>query len=257
MGGPSSLEQRMHLLYLDESGSGSDCQHFVLAGVSFFERSTHWAEQKLNEIVSGLTTGGIHELELHGAPMHGGRGVWRRFEVAQRQGAICEALRVGVGENRDCRLFGAVIKKDQCGERDVVELAFEELCRRFDIYLAGLHRRKDTQRGIMILDKSSTELRIQKLARTFKYDGHAAGKTRNYAEVPLFLDSKASRLIQLADLVAYAMFQYYERSNSRYFDVIRHRFHGDSVAANQGLCELLVAPPAGTIRSARSLDRAE
>jgi hypothetical protein len=44
------------------------------------------------------------------------------------------------------------------------------------------------------------------------------------AEVPLFLDSKASRLIQLADLVAYAVFRNYERTDSQFYDVIRDRF---------------------------------
>jgi len=228
----------MHLLYLDESGSGTESAHFVLAGVSFFERNTHWAEQKLNEVVKGLTTGDIHELELHGSPMHGGRGQWRKIDREPRRNAILQALTVGVGDNRDARLFGAVIKKDQCTKRDVVEFAFEELCRRFDIYLAGMHHRNDTQRGIIIFDKSSTEQRIQRLARNFKYSGHAAGKTRNYAEVPLFLDSTSSRLIQLADLVAYAMYQHYERGMSDYFNVIKHRFHRANTQ-NQGLCELL------------------
>jgi len=234
----------MHLLYLDESGSHAEASHFILAGVSFFERSTHWAEQKLNEVVGRLTTGDIHELELHGAPMHGGKGAWRRIDREPRRAAFKEALRVGVGDNRDCRVFAAVIHKRHCGERDVVELAFEEICRRFDVYLAGMHRRNDTQRGIIILDKSSTELRIQKLARTFKYTGHAVGRTRNYAEVPLFLDSTASRLIQLADLVTYAFFQAYERGNPEYLDIFRHRIHRAS-PQNNGLFECLevMAPP--------------
>lgn len=40
----------MHLLYLDESGSIADPsqQFFVLAGLSVYERQTHWVEQKLN-----------------------------------------------------------------------------------------------------------------------------------------------------------------------------------------------------------------
>jgi len=105
-----------------------------------------------------------------------------------------------------------------------------------------MHHRNDTQRGIIIFDKSSTEQRIQRLARTFKYSGHATGKTRNYAEVPLFLDSTSSRLIQLADLVTYAMYQHYEHGMSSYFDVIKHRFHRSNTQ-NQGLCELIEEQP--------------
>jgi len=217
----------MYLLYLDESGSTTDPDrsYFILAGVAFFERSTHWAEQHLNSVVETLTTGDIHEMELHGSPMYGGRGQWRRVERDVRHQAIRRALEVGVGANRDARVFAAVIRREDCNGRDAVDLAFEELCRRFDLFLAAMHRRKDTQRGIMIFDKCSTENRIQHLASSFKYTGHALGMIRNYAEVPLFLDSKASRLIQLADLVAYAFFRAYEFNDPSFLDVFKNRIH--------------------------------
>ncbi len=76
----------------------------------------------------------------------------------------------------------------------------------------------------MVFDKSTTEQRIQNLAREFKYVGHRWGTTKNYAEVPVFLDSRASRLIQLADLVSYAMFRRYEHGDGELFDVIRNCF---------------------------------
>ena len=42
----------MHLLYIDESGAVTDPNqsHFILAGISVFERKTHWIEQRLNNI---------------------------------------------------------------------------------------------------------------------------------------------------------------------------------------------------------------
>ena len=46
---------------------------------------------------------------------------------------------------------------------------------------------------------------MQTLSREFKYSGHSWGKTKNYAEVSVFVDSKASRLIEWADLVAFAL----------------------------------------------------
>jgi Protein of unknown function (DUF3800) len=50
---------------------------------------------------------------------------------------------------------------------------------------------------------------------------------RNFSEVPLFLDSKASRLIQLADLVAYAIFRYFEKGDNRFFPIIEPRFDSE------------------------------
>jgi len=108
---------------------------------------------------------------------------------------------------------------------DPVEHAFECLTSRFDLFLKRLHQKHNSpQRGLMIFDKSSTEQRLQTLAREFKYSGHAWGKTKNYAEVPVFLDSRASRLIQLADLASYAIFRHHERGDSQFYNVIKNCF---------------------------------
>jgi hypothetical protein len=167
-------------------------------------------------------------LELHASPMRSGKNEWRKFKREERENAIVEALSVGVAQqNRhNVRLFGAVIRKSDL-PADPAETAFTQLYNRFDQFLRRLHLSGNTQRGIMIFDKTSIEPRIQTLAREFKTSGHPWGHNRNYAEVPLFLDSKASRLIQLADLIAFAIFRHFEHRDSKYFDVIRHCFDED------------------------------
>jgi Protein of unknown function (DUF3800) len=47
----------------------------------------------------------------------------------------------------------------------------------------------------------------------------------NLAEVPLFLDSKASRLIQLADLIAWSTFRNYESNDDQFFSIIKSRIY--------------------------------
>jgi len=122
-----------------------------------------------------------------------------------------------------------VIKKAALSGVDPVEYAFEQLVSRFDLFLSRQYTKyKTPQRGLMLFDKSRTERRIQTLAHEFKYIGHSWGKLRNYAEVPVFLDSKASRLIQLADLVAYALFRQYECGDSIFYEVIKDCFDFDS-----------------------------
>ena len=222
----------MHLLYLDESGSavGSSQQYFVLAGVCAFERATHWIEQKLNAIAERFEPLDGESVELHGSPMRSGRDGWKRFALHDRLQAIKDALHDGIAEqpSGSVRLFGAVVGKASLDGHDAVDLAFEQLARRFDLFLQRCYRKRgDAQRGMILFDKSSTELRIQKLAREFKYIGHTYGKTRNYAEVPMFLDSRASRLIQLADLVAFALFRYHEYGDPKFYELIKHRFDCD------------------------------
>jgi hypothetical protein len=141
-----------------------------------------------------------------------------------RLAAICEALEVVAQSHPSNRVFGVAVRKATLSPKDPVEYAFEQLCSRFDMYLMRLHRSGDTQRGIIIFDKSAHETLIQRLAQDFRQIGHNWGKVRNLAEVPVFLDSRASRLLQLADLIAYAIYRKFEANDSRFFDIIHHRF---------------------------------
>lgn len=219
----------MHLLYVDESGCAADIsqKYFVLAGVAVFERKTHWIEQQLNEIAARFSPSESHNLELHGSPMRSGREGWKAFALPERLQAIKDALRLGVAQHypNGVRLFAAVIKKENHPKEDHVMHAFEHLTNRFDCFLRRLHKRHNNkQRGLILFDESSTERRIQTLAREFKYDGHSWGKTSNYAEVPVFLNSRASRLVQLADLIAYALFRSYEHGDNSFYAVIEQCF---------------------------------
>ncbi|GAO71185.1 DUF3800 domain-containing protein [Comamonas sp. E6] len=219
----------MHLLYVDESGSVADQNQpfFILVGVSVFERRTHWIEQKLNAIAKRFDADHHHELELHGSPMRAGRGVWRSKPFGDRMKAIADALKEGISDekNNGVNLFAVVLEKSALHGQDPVEYAFELLTMRFDNFLKRLHlKHNSNQRGMMLFDKSTTEIRLQTLAREFKYSGHAFGRTRNFAEVPVFLDSKASRLIQLADLAAYAVHRKYAHGDDVLFKSIAHCF---------------------------------
>ncbi|WP_026332795.1 MULTISPECIES: DUF3800 domain-containing protein [unclassified Thioalkalivibrio] len=218
----------MHLLYLDESGSVANSAEdfFVLAGVSVFERKAHFLEDELNAIAARFDPQNPHGVELHGSPMRSGKNAWRRVSREDRTQAMEDALDVVVGHHpQGVRLFGGAVRKTGIPGEDPVEHLFEQLCSRFDLFLKRCYARHgDPQRGLILLDKSSTEQGIQSLARDFKHYGHAWGKTYNYAEVPVFLDSRASRLIQLADLVAHAIYRHHERGDSALFNRISHCF---------------------------------
>jgi hypothetical protein len=222
----------MHLLYADESGSigNPDQAYFVLSGISLFERTGHWIEQEINHILRRFSPLDPYQIELHGAPMRFGDEGWEQHPFRDRIQAQIDILRTCVLHRhpRDVRLFATVIRKAAIPGQDVAELAFEQLCSRFDHYLARLYRSgHEPERGLIIFDKSATERRIQTLAREFKYEGHTWGRTRNYAEVPVFLDSKASRLLQLADLVSYAIFRFYERGDDLLYREIKDCFDGE------------------------------
>ncbi len=82
----------------------------------------------------------------------------------------------------------------------------------------------DRQRGLLVLDKSTYETALQRLARDFQSIGTHWGVLRNLADTPFFVDSKASRLVQVADHIAYAVFRRYNAHDSQYFDIIASKF---------------------------------
>ncbi|GAB2789032.1 hypothetical protein GCM10027275_37460 [Rhabdobacter roseus] len=206
--------------------------------MSLFERQGYWIANELDRIASRINPADPASVELHGNPIFGGKKIWRRFPKDNRCEIIKDALGVLADSHHSNRIFACIINKLKVSPRDSVEMAFEQLASRFDHYLARLHKQEDPQRGIIIFDKSTYETTIQGLATNFRTIGHSWGVLRNLSEVPLFLDSRASRLIQLADLIAYATFRKYEHGDDQFFTIIENRF--DQVGGIvHGLCEKL------------------
>ena len=108
--------------------------------------------------------------------------------------------------------------------RDPMEVAFEDLCSRFNLYLQRLASSGHRERGLVILDKSTYETTLQRMSVEFRTLGTQWGVIRHLADTPFFVDSRASRVIQLADHVAYAVFRRYHARDAQYFDLISSKF---------------------------------
>lgn len=216
----------VYILYADESGAAGDSlqKFLVLAGIAVFDRQTWWLTRELDNLVQRLFP---HQpdTELHGNHILQGKGIWRSVPVKTRIAFYQEALGL---IKPAMPLFGVGVERACLAGHDPVEYAFEQICSRFDMYLRRhFVRRNDRQRGLIVFDKTSYESSIQGLAAGFRMIGHRFGKVRNLSEVPLFLDSRMSRLVQLADLIAYALFRFLEHQDQRFFPLIEHRFDAE------------------------------
>jgi len=222
----------VHILYVDDSGTVADPdeRHFVLGAVSIFERGLFHQIKAADDCVSAFNLGDPHEIELHGSAMYNGRdGVWRTVrERSSREKCISAALDTLQG-HASIRLFAVIIDKQCVSPRDPVSTAFEEICNRFNLFLTRMNdrRREENQRGLIVMDESKHEKPLQTLARKFRVDGSRWGHFKNIAEVPFFVDSRASRMIQLADLVAWSTFRKFEFKDGRFFDPIIRLFDAD------------------------------
>jgi hypothetical protein len=217
----------MHLLYLDDAGStaNSNEEYFVLAGVSVFEAQTSWFTQELDRLAESINPANPNQVEFHASEIFSRRTApWNSMSREDAQGVIKAVLQVLARSYDSARVFACAVHKASYPGRDPVELAFEDLCSRFDIYLSRLRAAGDRQQGLLILDKSTYETTLQTLARNFQTLGTQWGVIRNLADTPFFVDSRASKLVQLADHVAYAVFRRYNARDTQYFDIFASKF---------------------------------
>ena len=213
---------------MDGSGTVRDTteRHFVLAGIAVFERQIYHLIRNLDEFVSGLALGPQpDDIELHASVISGGRrGVWAGMMRRERLKIIERGLDLLRNAHWSVAAFAVAVDKTAMHPDDPVERAFEEMCNRFNLFLSRSMSRDDPHRGLLVMDKSRYEGTLQAMANEFRVAGARWGRLRNLAEVPMFVDSRASRIIQLADLLSWAVWRRYERADATYFDRIARRF---------------------------------
>jgi len=217
----------MHLLYLDDAGSAGNTneEYLVLGGVSIFEAQAHWFTQEMDTLATTINPADPHDVEFHASEIFSRRKLpWRGMSKEEAQGVIKAVLDIFRRSYETARAFACAVHKASFRGHDPMELAFEDLCSRFDLYLNRLRGQGDRQRGILILDESAHETTLQRMAGEFRTLGTRWGIVRNLAETPLFVNSRVSRLVQLADHVAYAVFRRYNAGDTKYFDIIASKF---------------------------------
>jgi len=217
----------MHLLYLDDAGSANNPneEYLILGGVSIYESQAQWVTQELDKLAQSIQPADPYSLEFHASEIFARRmAPWRGMSHEEAQGVIKAVLDVLRRSYDSARAFACAVHKASYPDKDPMELAFEDLCSRFDIYLRRLRSEGDRQCGLLILDESAHETTLQRMARDFRTFGTQWGVLHNLADTPLFVDSRASRVVQLADHVAYAVFRRYNALDTQYFDVIASKF---------------------------------
>lgn len=216
----------------------------MLGGVSVFEAQANWFTRELDQLAESIHPADPQSVEFHASEVFSGRAdPWRGLSKDERRGVIRSVLTVLRSSYNSARAFACAIHKPSYPNRDPMEMAFEDLCSRFDMYLSRLNSVGDRQRGLIILDTSSHETSLRSLARDFRSLGTRWGRVlRNIAETPMFVNSKASRLVQLADHVAYAVFRRYQASDTSYFDIITSKFDSEGGRVH-GLSHLQTIDP--------------
>lgn len=232
----------MYLLYLDESGTHGGSPAYLLAGIAIHEHDVYHVQQRLETMLQAKLPDGFAaiDFELHGAEIKSPQNrkrpsPWEAFDYGLRLDVLRGAYSsiadyTPVDERYPCVLFGAVVDRHY---RDRKQRAYEEVLHRFDEML----RRRgaemgERQRGIVIHDETHIEANIQAWTNRWReVEGRIPGELNHIVDVPLFADSRASRCIQAADMVAFALWRYYglPTSDTTWVDVLWDQFDSDGV----------------------------
>jgi Protein of unknown function (DUF3800) len=225
----------VYLLFVDESGTHGGSHSFVLGGIAVHEQDVFPLGTQLDRVVTtAVGTGATghdaaDDFELHGAEMrnakppasraHRPASPWADVPRAHRLAALLAAYRVLADfrpsdSELPTALFGVVIDRRFRSGRPVVDrerFAYEVLLNKFDVLLKRTRRTLDSTRGLVIHDRRIiAERDIQKWTRQWQRAAGTLPRLRNLADVPLFADSRASRLLQAADLVSYGLYRHYD-----------------------------------------------
>lgn len=212
----------MYLLYLDESGSHLGSPAFVLGGLAVHERDAWHLQNRLDGILTTRLPAGFNPLnfELHANELKGPRppvagqrpSEWLQIAPTVRFGILHAAYQAlatyhCVDAAHPLALFGAVVTSAYA-DREV--RAYEEVFHKFDEMLTRQGNRSGThEMGIVIHDRRVLERDVQARADTWRHVAGRIGRLTHLADVPLFADSRATRLIQASDLTAWALWRYY------------------------------------------------
>ena len=201
----------MILLHADESGDPNEAEreHFVVGGIAVHESDARSLSRECDAVMARILDPGWRELEFHAQAIRKGKKPWRSVPPQVKLdllAGMAELLATfGTRSVVPFSLFCVVHSPGGAPEADPLERVYEEIAMRFNSYVRAFPRNGGRpEQGLMIADKAKYEEVVQPLVHKWRYGGESRiGRLTRVVEVPLFLDSAASRLIQLADFVAH------------------------------------------------------
>ena len=223
----------MYVVYLDESGNPgafrNNQDHFVIGGIAVHEGQIRGLSEDIDRIQSEFFPEISIPLKLHATDINSGHGRFRKLPVNDRQRLLDAVYAVIAGSPYPSSvLFATAIHITAVkGPEQALRDTFEDITQRINTFLVRMHRSGNPQKSLLIIDRSDeTEGKYRSLISDFRTSGTNYGYIGNIVDIPYFSQSGDTRLLQLADFVAYAVFRHYERDDSRFLNKIFDRFDG-------------------------------
>lgn len=219
----------MYLLYVDESGDPrgwSVQRNFVLAALAIHEGQVFGLSKQLDDIQKRYFPDRSVPLGFHATEVRGGRGVFRELRPDIRERLMSDIYQCIANARFPTLIAFATVMDVSCVESpdQVLHDTFQDVCQRFNIFLRRQFDFGKKNKGLLIIDEAHQE-RYRQLIADFRREGtDYQGFLANLIDIPYFARAHDTRMIQLADFCAYAVFRRYENQDSNYFQYILPRF---------------------------------
>jgi uncharacterized protein DUF3800 len=222
----------MHILYVDHSGDPDDpTRHFVVGGLAIHEADVEGFRRRLNDVLHEHLDEHVRGIELHWQSIRVSKGPWGRIPRHVKESLLQEVPRLlgSYASPNGFGLFAVARAPLSVPGVDPLRRSFEELLLRFHESLRRLSRLQGTRHhGIVVIDEAKYESILQPVVEHWRQSGTRFGRLHQLVEVPLFADSKATRFIQMADLVAHAVYRAYEHDDHALIGPLLHGFDTDA-----------------------------
>ncbi|MGE4062220.1 MAG: DUF3800 domain-containing protein [Rhodospirillaceae bacterium] len=251
----------MYLLFVDESGhpppaSRKDTRYFVMAGAIVPEPAWH----KLRDSLLGMKIRRKIRGELkwrYFAPGNDdAQNPLRKLEQSVRDEIRAEIYQI-ITAQRSIRTLAAICSIETaykmasvCDQQDIYNLTYKVMTERFQYFLQDVERETGAREYGMIIGDHRGKDDDKKLRAHHQMLLNApSGKVSKYPhliESLLLQPSNLSVGIQIADLVAGAVWRKFEREDSRWFDLVQSSLRRSSAGRLDGF-GLIKVPKAGWI----------
>ncbi len=219
----------MYLLYLDESGTpdgwrSQDQKHFAIGGVAVHEGQVYGLTKQLDEIQERYFPGLRVSIVFHAADIRNGKDKFRTLSPTRRQELLNDLYQcILTTRFPNLIAFATVMHESAAGSPDeTLHDTFQDVCQRFNTFLVRQYNFGYKDKGVLVIDRAHED-RYRQLIADFRRHGTDHGYLGNVVDIPFFARSRDTRMIQFADLCAYAVFRYYESSDDTYFkNVLPH-----------------------------------
>ncbi len=219
----------MHLLYLDESGDPNSWENqkcYVIAGVAIHEGQIYAIGAQMDNVQQRYFPAIQIPIAFHATDIRRHKGHFDGLPRNTRDQILGDVYAIiGNATFPNLVAFATAIDISSVtsptqARRDV----FEDVCEKFNGFLMHQYRLGRPTKGLLLIDENRAA-EYRELVSDFKAQGTTHGFLGNVVDIPYFARCHQTRMLQLADFVANAVFRYYERDNTADFNVILPRFY--------------------------------